>query len=63
VRAFESGLWYSGYRDCVLRGLVLGGGFGMWEGCSVCVGSTNSVVRGSVGRCPDGGVQVSSGGE
>ena len=43
----------------------VGGGIGLWGGgvVCVCVGSTNSVVRGGVGRLPDGGVQVSGGGE
>jgi hypothetical protein len=47
----------------VLRGLVLGGEFGIWGVFCVCVRSANSVVRGSVGHFPVGGVQVSSGGE
>ena len=34
-----------------------------WGIVCACVRSTNSVVRGSVGCCPGGGVQVSSRGE
>jgi hypothetical protein len=40
----------------------VGGGGGGGVLC-VCVIKTNIVVRGSVGCCPDGGVQVLSRGE
>ena len=36
---------------------------GMWGWCCVCVKSASNVVRVSLERCPDGGVQDFSGGE
>ena len=36
------------------------GVIGIWGVLCMCVRSTNSMVRGSVGRCKDGGLQVPS---
>ena len=38
----------------------VGGVFGIWGVLCMCVRSTNSVVRCSVGRCPYGGLQAPS---